>query len=115
MNIDQTLPIQNVPSLNAIQGLSDKAQADSEQIKEFARDFESVFISNLLDQMSASVDSLNEDKDGAAKQIDGIFRMQLAQNLSEHGSLGLAKSIQQYVSHTLNPGETSKETKGDIL
>ena len=115
MNIDQTLPIQNMPSLNAVQGMSDKALADGEKIKEFARDFESVFISNLLDQMSASVDSLNEDKDGAAKQIDGIFRMQLAQNLSDNGSLGLAKSIEQYVSHTLNPNQAPQATKGHVL
>ena len=115
MTIDQTLPIRQMTSLHDIQGMSDKAQADGEKIKEFARDFESVFISNLLEQMSASVDSLNEDKDGAAKQIDGIFRMQLAQNLSENGSLGLAKSIEQYVSHTLTPSQASEEIKGRVL
>jgi Rod binding domain-containing protein len=115
MTIDQTLPIRNMTSLHDVQGLSDKAQADGEKIKEFAQDFESVFISNLLEQMSASVDSLNEEKDGAAKQIDGIFRMQLAQNLSEHGSLGLAKSIEQYVSHTLNPTQVSEGIKDSIL
>ena len=115
MNIDQTLPLQNMSSLNAVPGLSDKAQAEGEKIKEFAQGFESVFISNLLDQMSASVDSLNEDKDGAAKQIDGIFRMQLAQNLSENGSLGLAKSIEHYVSHTLNQDQAMEETEGLVL
>jgi Rod binding domain-containing protein len=115
MNIDQTLPIQNMASLNAVPGLSDKAQADGEKIKEFAQGFEAVFISNLLDQMSASVDSLNEDKDGAAKQIDGIFRMQLAQNLSENGSLGLAKSIEQYVSHSMTQDQAVEETEGLVL
>ena len=115
MTIDQTLPIQNIPSLNAVQGMSDKAQADGEKIKKFAQEFESVFISNLLDQMSASVDSLNEDKDGAAKQIDGIFRMQLAQNLSENGSLGLSKSIEQYVSHALQSNQPLDDAKGVVL
>ena len=62
MNIDQTLSMQNVASLNAVPELSDKARADAEKIKEFAQGFESVFISNLLEQMSASVDSLNDDK-----------------------------------------------------
>jgi Rod binding domain-containing protein len=112
MNIDQTLPIGNMASLHTVPELSDAAQAEGEKIKEFAQGFESVFISNLLDQMSASVDSLNEDKDGAAKQIDGIFRMQLAQNLSENGSLGLARTIEQYVSHSLNRDPALEKTKG---
>ncbi|MCP4452560.1 MAG: hypothetical protein GY809_13955, partial [Planctomycetes bacterium] len=85
------------------------------KIKEFAQGFESVFIGNLLDQMSASVDSLNEDKDGAAKQIDGIFRMQLAQNLSENGSLGLAKRIEQYVSHSMTQAQAAEQTEGVVL
>lgn len=115
MMIDNPLPIQDMASLNAMHTVPEKTPQEADKIKEFAQGFESVFISNLLEQMSASVDSLNEDKDGAAKQIDGIFRMQLAQNLSEHGSLGLAKSLQQYVSHTLDSSQTSKETKGHIL
>ena len=115
MNIDSTLPIQDLTSLRTVDRMSDKDQADGKKIKEFAQGFESVFISNLLDQMSATVDSFNEEKDGAAKQIDGIFRMQLARNLSENGSLGLAKSIEQYVSHSLNKNPTADGDKGQVL
>ena len=115
MNIDNMMPIQDLVRPTPGKNLPEDAQVDNEKIKQFAREFESVFISNLLDQMSASVDSLNEDKDGAAKQIDGIFRMQLAQNLSENGSLGLAKGIEQYLSHTLTPSQASEEIKGRVL
>jgi len=115
MMIDNPLPIQDMASLNAMHTMPERTPQEAEKIKEFAQGFESVFISNLLEQMSASVDSLNEDKDGAAKQIDGIFRMQLSQNLSENGSLGLAKSIEQYVSHTLNPNQAPQATKGQVL
>ncbi len=115
MNIDSTLPIQDLASLRTIDRMSDKDETEGKKIKEFAQGFESVFISNLLDQMSATVDSFNEEKDGAAKQIDGIFRMQLARNLSDNGSLGLAKSIEQYVSHSLDKNRSPDDDKGQVL
>ncbi len=115
MNIDPTLPMQDITSLRTVDRMSDKDQADGKKIKEFAQGFESVFISNLLDQMSATVDSFNEDKDGAAKQIDGIFRMQLAKNLSENGSLGLAKSIEQYVAHSMDKNPVVDADKEQVL
>lgn len=112
MNIDKMMPIQDVVRPTPVDNMSDASQVDQKKIQQFARDFEAVFISNLLDQMSATVDCLNDDKDGAAKQIDGIFRMQLSQNLSENGSLGLEKSIEQYVSHTLQSDRSLDDTKG---
>jgi Rod binding domain-containing protein len=115
MNIDHPLPIQELTSLKTMSGITGKSQDTQDKIETFAQGFESVFISNLLDQMSATVDSFDEEKDGAAKQIDGIFRMQLAQNLSENGSLGLSKSIAQYVSHTLDQSRVSEPTEGQIL
>lgn len=114
MNIDPTVPMPNMTSLDAMDGWSDRPETQADKVKEFAQDFESVFISNLLEQMSATVDSLNEDKDGAAKQIDGIFRMQLAQNLSENGSLGLAKHLEQYLSHASNPTQVSRGMKDPV-
>ncbi|MCF7972292.1 MAG: hypothetical protein K9N55_00595 [Phycisphaerae bacterium] len=115
MNIDQALSSQEIASFKAMPQMSETSGEDREKIKEFAQGFESVFISNLLDQMSGTVDSLNEDKDGAAKQIDGIFRMQLARTLSENGSLGLSKSIEKYVSHTLDAKHASETTEGQAL
>jgi len=58
---------------------------------------------------------VNEDKDGAAKQIDGIFRMQLAESLSKNGSLGLARHIEQYLSHASNPVQALDTSKGLAL
>jgi Rod binding domain-containing protein len=115
MTIDHVTSIQNVAPLRAVPELPDKASAEGQKIKTFAREFEAVFIGKLLDEMSASVDSLNEEKDGAAKQIDGIFRMELAENLSKNGSLGLAKSLEQYVSQTLSQTQTGEDTRGQVL
>ena len=112
MMIDSPLSIQDLASLKAAQAMPNASPDEAAKIKEFAQGFESVFISSLLEQMSASVDTLNEDKDGAAKQIDGIFRMQLSQKLSESGSLGLARQIEQYMANTLHRNQTPHETKG---
>lgn len=115
MQIEQASFIQNSVSTEIPDRISNTANSDQEKVKEFARNFESVFLSLLLDQMSVTVDTFNDDKDGASKQIDGIFRMQLAQNMSENGSLGLAKGIEQYVSHTLGLDTLPDVTEGAML
>ena len=66
--------------------------SDTQMIK-FAKDFESIFLYKLLDEMKNTVVNWDDDKDGAAKQIDGIFWMHLADELGGKGGLGMWKDI----------------------
>ena len=61
--------------------------------KQFARDFESVFIHKLLDEMKKTIGDWGDEKDGASEQIDGIFWLYLARDIANSGGFGMWKNI----------------------
>jgi len=63
--------------------------------KQLAKDFESVFINKLLDEMKNTIGDWSDEKDGASKQIDGIFWLHLARDLADNGGFGMWKEIYQ--------------------
>ena len=63
--------------------------------KQFAKDFESVFINKLLDEMKNTIGDWGDEKDGASEQIDGIFWMHLARDIADNGGFGMWKDIYQ--------------------
>lgn len=71
-------------------GLQD---ASDEKKKQIAKDFESVLLNKLLDQMSKSVGDWGFDKDGTSQQIQGIFWLYLARDIANNGGMGLWKDI----------------------
>ncbi len=73
-----------------------------------AKDFESVLLSKLLDEMKNSIGDWGFEEDGTSKQIEGIFWLYLARHLADNGGLGLWKDIYQTLT---NPDQTNKTTK----
>ena len=67
----------------------DTEQAQKEQ---FARDFESVLIGKLLDEMKNTIGQWGYEQDGSAKQVQGLFWMNLSRELGQQGGLGLWKN-----------------------
>ena len=67
-----------------------------EKKKQMAKDFESVFVHKLLDEMKNTIGDWGLEKDGQHKQIQGIFNMYLAQDVSKNGGLGMWKDIYQF-------------------
>ncbi|MFA5239056.1 MAG: hypothetical protein WC476_05020 [Phycisphaerae bacterium] len=61
--------------------------------KQFAKDFESVFINKLLDEMKNTIVDWSDEKDGASKQIDGIFSLYLSRDIADKGGFGMWKDI----------------------
>ncbi len=61
--------------------------------KQFAKDFESIFINKLLDEMSNTVGDWGFEKDGAFEQAEAIFRIYLSRNIADQGGFGLWKDI----------------------
>jgi len=83
---------------------------DSEAKKiQFAKDFESVFISKLLDEMKNSIGDWGSEKDAASEQIDGMFWLFLARDLGNNGGLGMWKDIYKSL------GDSGKENKATKL
>jgi Rod binding domain-containing protein len=67
--------------------------ATEEKKKQFAKDFESIFINKLLDEMSNTIGDWGFEKDGTFEQVEGIFRLYLSQNIADQGGFGLWKDI----------------------
>lgn len=84
--------------------------ACDEKKKQFAKDFESIFINKLLDEMKNTIGNWGSEKDGPAKQIDGIFFSQLAQNLAGNGGIGMWKDIYKSL-----PDSQQKNTNPELL
>jgi Rod binding domain-containing protein len=74
--------------------------ASEERKKQVAKDFESLLINQLLDEMKNTIGNWGFDKDGPCQQIHGIFWFYLAQELANNGGLGLWKDIHQSLTNT---------------
>ncbi len=81
----------------------EKAGAASEARKQqAARDFESIFIVNLLDEMKNTIGDWGIEKDAASRQVEGIFWLYLARDVADNGGLGMAKDIYRFLTDSEN-------------
>lgn len=84
-----------------------------EQKKQLARDFESVLLSKLFDQVQESIGDWGfEHEDGTSKQVQGLFWLYLAQDVADKGGFGLWKDFYQYFNQmgiTGGAGDTVNE------
>jgi len=83
-----------------LQNLSRVGSSAEERKKQAAKDFESVLIGKLLDQMKNTIGDWGFEKDGSAKQVQGIFWMYLANDISANGGLGMWKDIYQFFANS---------------
>jgi len=74
------------------------SSASEDEKKQTAKDFESVLLSRLLDEMKRTIGDWGFDEDGAAEQIQGIFWLGLSSQLANDGGLGLWKDIYQFLT-----------------
>ena len=65
---------------------------EEEKKKQVARDFESIFIHQLLDKMKDTIPE-EESEDGASGQIKNMYWSFMAQAVSDKGGLGMWKNI----------------------
>ncbi|MBP8604256.1 MAG: hypothetical protein KBI46_00255 [Phycisphaerae bacterium] len=82
-------------------------QTSQIQKEQFARDFESVFIEKLLEEMQKTIGEWGLEQDSTAPQIQGLFQMHLARDAAAKGGIGLWKEIVQSL-------ENMDSRKGDI-
>ncbi len=83
-----------------------KADGIPEQKKEqIAKDFESILLGKLMDEMKSSIGNWGFEKSPAAEQIQGIFWLYLSRHLADNGGLGMWKDIYKTLN---NPDQTNK-------
>ncbi|HUV65115.1 MAG TPA: hypothetical protein VMW24_14555 [Sedimentisphaerales bacterium] len=88
---------------------SDVEKVSDEKKRQIAKDFESVLLTKLMDQMKETIGDWGFEKDGASGQVQGIFWLYLAQDVANNGGMGLWKDIYQFMagSHQTNAAEKS--------
>ena len=92
-------------------GLDD---ASDEKKKQIAKDFESVLLNKLFDQMSKSIGNWGFEKDGTSEQIQGIFRLYLARDIANNGGMGLWQDIYKSLTSPNKAKETGTSLDGRI-
>jgi Rod binding domain-containing protein len=85
-----------------------------EKKKQVAKDFESVLLGKLLDEMKNSITEWGLEKDAASKQTQGIFWLCLGRDIANNGGLGLWKEIYQYLSDVEQTNTTQQSVDEQI-
>jgi Rod binding domain-containing protein len=85
-----------------------------EKKKQVAKDFESVLLGKLLDEMKNSITDWGLEKDAASKQTQGIFWLCLGRDIANNGGLGLWKEIYQYLSEVEQTNTTQQSVDNQI-
>ena len=96
-NLILTGTVQSPTSLEQMKQIDGVSEAKK---KQYAKDFESVFINKLLDEMKKTIGDWGGEKDGTSKQIQGIFWLYLARDIADNGGFGMWKDIYRFMNDT---------------
>ena len=93
--------------------LGDPAAASSaqndEKEKKIGKDFESVLLTKLFEQVQSSIeDSGFDDEDSGAQQVRGMFWLYLAQDVADKGGFGLWKDIYHQIRQMQGQADPSR-------
>lgn len=94
-NLILTEPVSQPKLLN---GLTNIDSASDETKKKLAKDFESIFIYKLLEEMRKTIGEWGFDEDAAANQVNGIFSLLLAEDIAKNGGMGFWKNIYEFLA-----------------
>ena len=70
-----------------------------EKKKQLARDFESVLLTKMFDEVKRSIGQWGLDEgeeDGASEQVHGLFWLYLAQDVADKGGFGLWQDVYRH-------------------
>lgn len=95
MDIANLMPTDTRSPLTKLGDTKDIANASEARKEQFAKDFESVFINKLLDEMKNTIGDWGLEKDSVTKQVNGIFWSHLSQDIAKNGGFGMWKDIKQ--------------------
>jgi Rod binding domain-containing protein len=85
-----------------------------EKKKQVAKDFESVLLNKILDQMKNSTGDWGFEKDAASQQIQGIFWLYLGRDIANNGGFGLWKDIYQFLTKTEQTNITNQPASKEL-
>jgi hypothetical protein len=86
-----------VPS-DAVDSPSNSVDRSDEKKQQIAKDFESVLMTKLFDEVQQSMGNWDaEEEDGQSQQVQGLFWLYLARDTADKGGFGLWKDIYQHL------------------
>ncbi len=89
------------------------ASHSDERKKQLARDFESVLLTQLFNQVQESIGDLGfDEEDGTSGQVRSLFWSFLARDVADKGGFGLWQDIYQHFKQmegVLDPGAALDE------
>ena len=77
-----------------------------------ARDFESVLLHKMMEQMQRTIPDSGLLSSGITRQVQGIFWFYLAQDIADNGGMGLWRDIYRDVSGASAAAAAAKEAGG---
>ena len=82
---------------------------DTAQAVKAAKDFESIFLQQVLQEMKKTIPDSGLTSDGVSGQIKDIFWFYLAQEMGEQGGLGLWKEVYRQMTSGASAGAATME------
>jgi hypothetical protein len=80
--------------------------------QQIAKDFESVLLTRLFDEVQKTIGTVDTEEDGTGQQVQGLFWLYLARDAADKGGVGLWKDIYQQLQQmdgTPNPADVLNE------
>jgi Rod binding domain-containing protein len=96
---------------------SDQVSGGDEKKKQLARDFESVLLTKMFDEVRQSIGqwSFEEgEEDGASEQVHGLFWLYLAQDVADKGGFGLWQEIYRHFGDIEGTGRTGERIDREL-
>ncbi len=91
---DAVLPPNLLTGLSKIEEFSDEKKAQT------AKDFESVLIGKLLDQVKQTTGQMGLDEDSSGRAIRDLFWLYLGRHISSNGGFGMWKDIYRWINNS---------------
>jgi len=82
--------------------------ADAKKTEQMAKDFESVLVTKLLDEMKETVGQWGFEEEAGASQVKGLFWLYLARDVADKGGLGLWKDLNRFFTDLQNKDTQAK-------
>ena len=67
----------------------------AEKKQQVAKDFESVLLTRLFDQVHQTLATWEQEDDGTSQQVQGLFWFYLARDVADKGGFGVWKDVYQ--------------------
>lgn len=105
-NVSGLLLTETMPMPASLNNAEKISSASVDKQINAVKDFESVFITKLLDAMENTIGDWGLEKDATSKQVRGIFTIFLGRYLGRSGGFGLWKDIYKSLNNTDNTSKT---------